>query len=59
MKPQPRDKVDHAHRLIDAGVPTEPVVIPGAFHGFINFPGARIVQDFHAHQIAALRAAMA
>jgi acetyl esterase/lipase len=30
------EDVDYAKRLIDAGVRTELVVIPGAFHGFIN-----------------------
>jgi acetyl esterase/lipase len=53
------EDVDHARRLIDAGVATELVVVPGAFHGFINLRGARIVEDFRARQLAALRAAMA
>lgn len=53
------EDVDYARRLIDAGVPTELVVVPGAFHGFINLRGARVVEDFRARQLAALRAAMA
>ncbi len=28
------ENVDYARRLIEAGVPTELVVIPGAYHGF-------------------------
>jgi acetyl esterase/lipase len=52
------EDVDYAKRLIDAGVPTELVVVPGAFHGFINLRGAPVVEDFRARQLAALRAAM-
>ena len=49
------EDVDYAERLIAAGVSTELVVVPGAFHGFNGIaPGARVSQRFNADVDAAL-----
>lgn len=42
-----RQDIEFAHRLILAGVPTELVVVPGAYHGFEGIaPEARVSQQF-------------
>lgn len=52
------EDVTYARRLIDAGVPTELVVVPGAFHGFDGIAApTRLAQQFSAAKIAALRRA--
>lgn len=50
------EDVDYVQRLNNAGVPTELIVVPGAFHGFDNpaFP-ARVSQWFNAAKLEALR----
>jgi len=49
------ENIEFARRLIDAGVPTELMVVPGAFHGFQIFaPRAAVSQQFTAALDAAL-----
>ena len=52
------EDVDYARRLIAAGVPTELLVVPGAFHGF-DFLAANtdVAQRFNRAKIDALRRA--
>jgi acetyl esterase/lipase len=50
------EDIDFAQRLNNAGVNTELIVIPGAFHGFDLFPGAnRITKSFNEARLTALR----
>jgi acetyl esterase/lipase len=50
------EDIDFANRLICAGVPTELLIVPGAFHGFDSFaPGAGVSRRFRAAKIEALR----
>ena len=52
------ENIDYARRLIDAEVPTELHVYPGAFHAFEALaPMARISQQFAADRNAALKRA--
>lgn len=53
------EDLEFALRLIDAGVPTEVAVVPGAFHGFINLRGVGVSETFRSRQLAALQRAMA
>jgi len=54
------EDVDYARRLIDSGVPTELVVVPGAFHGFDGIaPETEVAKSFTATKVAALRRAFA
>jgi acetyl esterase/lipase len=54
------EDVEYARRLIDAGVPTELQVIPGAYHGFDVFvPDAKVSKRFTESWMVALRRAFA
>lgn len=54
------EDVDYARRLIDAAVPTELVVVPGAFHGFdMIASGTSVAKRFTEAKIGALRRAFA
>jgi acetyl esterase/lipase len=53
-----QEDVAYAHRLIDAVVPVELVVTPGAFHAFdLLGAGTRIGRNFNAMKLNALRRA--
>ena len=52
------EDIEYARRLIAAGVPTELIVVPGAFHGFDGLVQAEIVQQFNAALVSALRTAL-
>ncbi len=50
------EDVDYAQRLLNAGVDTELMVLPGAFHGFDSIaPQTSIARDFNAEKIKAIR----
>lgn len=50
------ESIDYARRLIDAGVPTELAVVPGAFHGFdMIVKDAAASRAFTAAKLAAIR----
>ena len=52
------EDITYARRLIDAGVATELLVVPGAFHGFDRIvPNAAVSQRFTAAKMDALRRA--
>lgn len=54
------EDIDYARRLNEAGVPTELLVLPGAFHGFDRVvPDAAISRRFTEAKMAALRKAFA
>jgi acetyl esterase/lipase len=49
------EDIDYARRLILAGVPTELLVIPGAYHGFDAIvPDAPVSREFRLAQFTAL-----
>ena len=53
------EDIDFARRLVNAGVPTELLVVPGAFHGFqMIAPKASVSQQFNATLEAALSRAL-
>ena len=53
------ENIEYAQRLIQAGVPTELHVYPGAFHGFDLFaPSAKVSKQFKADRDDALRRAL-
>jgi acetyl esterase/lipase len=53
------ENIEYAQRLIQAGVPTELHVYPGAFHGFDLFaPSAQVSKQFKADRDDALRRAL-
>jgi acetyl esterase/lipase len=50
------ENIEYAQRLIQAGVPTELHVYPGAFHGFDLFaPSASVSKQFNADRDSALK----
>jgi acetyl esterase/lipase len=53
------EDIDYSRRLIDAGVPTQLMVVPGAYHGFEDIvPEARISQRFVQAVTSALKIAL-
>jgi acetyl esterase/lipase len=53
------ENIEYAQRLIQAGVPTELHVYPGAFHGFDAFaPSAAVSKQFKAEREHALKRAL-
>jgi acetyl esterase/lipase len=53
------ENIEYAQRLIQAGVPTELHVYPGAFHGFDLFaPSANVSKQFKADRDSALKRAL-
>jgi len=55
-----QEDITYAQRLIEAGVPTELIVVPGAYHGFDNqVPNAAVSKQFIATQYKALAQAFA
>jgi len=53
------ENIEYAQRLIQAGVPTELHVYPGAFHGFDLFaPSAMVSKQFKADRDSALKRAL-
>lgn len=54
------ENIEYGRRLIRAGVPTEILVVPGAFHGFDEFAeDTALAQRFTAAKIESLRRAFA
>lgn len=52
------EDIEYARRLTEAGVPTELLVLPGAFHGFDRVaPDTAIAKQFTAAKLGALRKA--
>jgi DNA repair photolyase len=53
--PHPRRRLAAIARLIDAGVPTDLIVVPGAFHGFdVIAEQSSVARRFNAARLAAL-----
>lgn len=53
------EDIDYGQRLLNSGVPTEIVVVPGAFHGFDVFaPESSPARKFRTAMIEALRRAL-
>ena len=54
------EDIEYARRLIEAGVPTQLLVVPGAFHGFDGLAAETdVAQKFNAAKLDALRGALA
>ena len=52
------EDVDYAQRLNAAGVATELIVVPGAFHGFDGQTSTKVVGRFYAAKLAALKSGL-
>jgi acetyl esterase/lipase len=52
------EDVDYSQRLNAAGVATELVVVPGAYHGFDGETSTKVVSQFYAAKIAALKSGL-
>ncbi|WP_018655334.1 alpha/beta hydrolase [Actinomadura flavalba] len=52
------EALDHAVRLVRAGVPTGLLHVPGAYHGFDTVPGAAVGREALEAQYRALRRAL-
>jgi acetyl esterase/lipase len=52
------EDVDYAQRLNAAGVATELIVVPGAYHGFDAQESARVVARFYGAKLAALKSGL-
>lgn len=54
------EDIDYARKLVDAGVPTELLVVPGAFHGFDGIASeTSVAKKFTDLKLTALRRALA
>lgn len=51
------ENLAYARRLLEAGVPTELHVYPGAYHGFERAPAARVARQANRDYLESLRAA--
>lgn len=55
-----QEDMAYAQRLIEAGVPTELLVLPGAYHGFDQaVPTAKVSHDYRAALVGAINRAFA
>ena len=52
------EDVAYAERLLEAGVPCDLVVVPGAFHGFDLAKSSRVARDFRASYVSAMARAL-
>jgi acetyl esterase/lipase len=52
------EDIDYATRLMQAGVPTELHVYPGAYHGFDLASESKVAQAMNRDQLSALRRAL-
>lgn len=53
------ENIDYARRLIETGVPTELMIVPGAYHGFNGFaPEATVSRNFNTTSLGVLRRAI-
>jgi acetyl esterase/lipase len=52
------EDIEYARRLVDAAVPTELLVVPGAFHGFDGIAAdSKVAKRFSESRVNALRRA--
>ena len=53
-----QEDIEYARQLVESGVLTELVVVPGCFHGFDIVPTVRVAQEFQAKLNSALTVAL-